>query len=47
MKNEKEQKMKTQEQAAVEALFKAGVFETDYSRRVIGIRWRLEHGGAE
>ena len=30
-------------QAAAERLFAAGVYETDYSRRVIGIRWRLEH----
>lgn len=33
-------------QAAAEALFAAGVYETDYSRRVISIRWRLENGGA-
>ena len=30
-------------QAAAESMFAAGVYETDYSRRVIGIRWRLEH----
>lgn len=36
-----------QGQASAEAMFSAGVYETDYSRRVIGIRWRLEHGGAE
>ena len=34
-------------QAAAEELFAQGVYETDYSRRVIGIRWRLEHGGTE
>ncbi|MCR4905164.1 MAG: lytic transglycosylase domain-containing protein [Clostridiales bacterium] len=34
-------------QAYAEKLFAAGIYETDYSRRVIGIRWRLEHGGAE
>lgn len=34
-------------QAAAESLFAAGVYETDYSRRVISIRWRIENGGAE
>ena len=34
-------------QAAAEELFAAGVYETDYSRRVIGIRYRIENGGAE
>lgn len=33
-------------QAAAERLFAAGVYETDYSRRVIGIRYRIENGGA-
>lgn len=34
-------------QPAAEALFAQGVYETDYSRRVMGIRWRIENGGAE
>lgn len=34
-------------QAAAEALFARGIYETDYSRRVISIRWRIENGGAE
>ena len=34
-------------QAAAEELFARGVYETDYSRRVISIRWRIENGGAE
>lgn len=34
-------------QAAAERLFAAGVYETDYSRRVISIRWRIENGGVE
>ena len=33
-------------QAAAEELFARGVYETDYSRRVISIRWRIENGGA-
>lgn len=34
-------------QAAAEELFARGIYETDYSRRVISIRWRIENGGAE
>ena len=35
-----------QGQQSAEALFAAGIYETDYSRRVISIRWRIENGGA-
>lgn len=34
-----------QGQYAAEALFAAGVYETDYSRRVMSIRWRIETEG--
>ena len=33
-------------QAAAEELFSRGIYETDYSRRVAGIRYRLETEGA-
>lgn len=32
-------------QAAAEELFSQGIYETEYSRRVMGIRWRLEAYG--
>jgi len=34
-----------QGQPAAEKLFAQGIYETEYSRRVMGIRWRIENGG--